>query len=297
MAAMLMLAATGCYAALTLIARHVSTEVHPVEVLFFRNLIGVAIMLPWIWRMVRPTGLSAARIGMHGTRAAFNSLSLACWFGAVGLMPLAEATAITFTAPLWVMVFAALFLTEPVRARRLGATLIGFIGVLIILRPGSAGASVDPLGPGPLLALGAAAAWALTVVSLRSLARTEKPEAIMAWQVLLMAPISLPPALFYWSWPSGATLLWLCLLAVLATVGQLCHIRALKLQDVTALQPIDFIKLPVVAILALMLFGEEPSLAALIGGVVVFAAATFVSWREAQAKRPSRPVGRPAVEP
>src|SRR3546814_9658254 len=85
-----------------------------------------------------------------------------------------------------------------------------------------------------------------------------------------MAPISLLPALLFWSWPSPESCLWLAGLAALATGGQFCHIQALRLQDVTALQPIDFVKLPIIAVMALVLFGEQPSIWALAGGVVVF---------------------------
>ena len=284
-AACLMLGATACYASITLIARHLSGEVHAFEVLFFRNIFGLVIMLPWLLRILQPGMLRAKRIGMHGVRAGFNSLSLGCWFLAVGLMPLADATAITFTAPLWVTIFAALFLGERVRIRRWSATILGFLGVMIILRPGSGGSGLDLLGPGALLALAAAASWALTVVTLRSLSRSERPEAVMTWQVLLMAPISLPAALFFWTTPSVTELLWMALLAALATAGQFCHIKALKLQDITALQPIDFVKLPIIAAMAFFLYGEIPSVWTFLGGIVVFVAASYVSWREARIKR------------
>src|SRR3546814_19195358 len=101
-----------------------------------------------------------------------------------------------------------------------------------------------------------------------------------------MAPISLLPALLFWSWPSPESCLWLAGLAALATGGQFCHIQALRLQDVTTLQPIDFVKLPIIAVMALVLFGEKPSIWALAGGVFVFAAATSVTWTEARATRP-----------
>ncbi|MFN4089931.1 MAG: DMT family transporter [Alphaproteobacteria bacterium] len=284
-AALLMLTATGAYACIALIARHLSSEVHAFEILFFRNIFGLVIMLPWLWQTIRPEVLATTRIGMHGVRAGFNSLSMGCWFLAVGLIPLADATAISFTAPLWVTIFAALFLGETVRIRRWAATLIGFAGILVILHPGLAEGGLDALSPGVLVALVAAAAWAITVVTLRTLARTERPETVLTWQVLLMAPISLPAALLVWTWPTTEALLWLALLAALATAGQFCHIRALALQDVTALQPIDFVKLPIIAGLALLLFGEEPSLWTIGGGIVVFCAASYVSWREGQLKR------------
>lgn len=293
-AACLMLLATVCYASMTLIARHLSGQVHAFEVLFFRNAFGLVIMLPWLLRLVQPGMLKAGRIGMHGLRAGFNSVSLGCWFLAVGMMPLADATAITFTAPLWVTIFAALFLGETVRARRWSATVVGFVGVLIILRPGAADSGFDILTPGALLALGAAASWAMTVIALRSLSRSEAPEAVMTWQVLLMAPISLPAAAFFWTMPNLQELLWMGLLAAMATAGQLCHINALRLQDITALQPIDFVKLPIIATLAFFLYAEVPTVWTFVGGVVVFVAASYVSWREARIKR-GRAVAVPIV--
>src|SRR3546814_10330076 len=109
-AALLMLTATCCYAAVALVVRHLSSELHAFEILFFRNVFGLVILAPWLWRILGPGMLRADRLGMHGTRAALNSLSMACWFLAIGLMPLADITAIAFTAPLWVTVFAALFI-------------------------------------------------------------------------------------------------------------------------------------------------------------------------------------------
>lgn len=284
-AAALMLAATACYAAMTLTVRFLTDHVHAFEILFFRNAFGLIIMLPWLLHIMRPGVVSMRRIGTHGLRAGFNALSLGCWFLAVGLIPLTEATAITFTAPLWVTVFAALVLGEVVRVRRWTATLIGFAGVLVILQPWAGESGFDLLTPGALLALGAAAFWALTVITLRTLSRTERPEAVMIWQVLLMAPLTLPAALLFWTGPSLEDLLWMGLIALLATVGQFCHINALRLQDVTALQPIDFVKLPMIAVMALVLFGEVPSFWALSGGIIVFVSASYVSWREAKLKR------------
>ena len=279
-AAILMVAATACFGCMTILVRYLTDQLHPLEVAFFRNSLGLVILLPWLWQAGALGVLRTQRLGRYMLRAGINVISMFAWFTAVPLMPLADLTALNFTSPLWATMLAALILGERVRARRWSATLIGFLGALIILQPG-----FQELNLGAVLVLISAASWALVSVLIRTLTATEDARAIVTYQVLLMAPLSLPPALFYWTWPGLETWFWLFVLAGVATAGHLCFVRAAALQEITALQPIDFFKLPLVAALALFLFDEVPNPSVWIGAVVIFAAGTYISWREAQLKR------------
>ena len=279
-AALLMVAATACFGCMSILVRHLAEQIHPLEVAFFRNLLGLAILLPWLWQAGALGVLRTNRFGRYMLRAGVNVLSMFAWFMAVPLMPLADLTALNFTAPLWATIFAALMLGERVRTRRWSATLIGFAGALVIIQPG-----FKELNIGAVLVLISSASWALVSVLIRTLTATEDGRAIVTYQVLLMAPLSLPPALFYWTWPTLEDWFWLFVLAAVATAGHLCFVRAAALQEITALQPIDFFKLPFVAAVAFFLFGEVPSGWVWFGAIVIFAAGTYVSWREAQIRR------------
>jgi drug/metabolite transporter (DMT)-like permease len=165
--AILMIGACAGFAAMMAIVRKVTPGVHPFEAVFFRNLLGVAFMLPWIlksgWRRLR-TG----RPVMHLLRAVCGLVALPLLFTAVSLMPLAEVTALSFTAPLFATVGAALILGERVRLRRWAATGVGFLGALIIIRPG-----IDTFAGASLIALGSAAGIAAAQLSVKALSRTE----------------------------------------------------------------------------------------------------------------------------
>ena len=278
-AALLMLAAVTCFACMSALVRHISESLPPLEIAFFRNFLGLLILLPWLWRAGALGVLRTKRFGQYMLRAAVNVVSMLAWFTAVPLLPLADLTALGFTGPLWATLLAALMLGETVRARRWTATLVGFLGALIILQPGFREFNV-----GAVLVLFSAASWALVTILIRTLTATEDARAIVTYQVLLMAPLSLMPALFVWEWPGPETFLWLCLLAAVATVGHLCHVRACALQEVAALQPLDFAKLPVIAILAFIFFDELPTVWVWAGAAVIFASGSYISWREARLK-------------
>ncbi len=123
------------FAAMSALVRHLAGELHPFELAFFRNAFGLLFILPWFWRS-NLASLATTRIRLYGFRAVISTGAMLCWFTALTLMPIAEVTALSFTAPLFATVGAALFLGEVVRLRRWAATLIGFAGAMIILRPG-----------------------------------------------------------------------------------------------------------------------------------------------------------------
>lgn len=286
-----MLAAMTSFASMSIILRHVTQDVHPFEVAFFRSFLGLIILLPWIVKAGGTRMLRTRRLGLFTLRGAFNVTSMLAWFTAVTMMPLADLTALSFTAPLWATLFAALVLHEVVRARRWSATAIGFLGALIILRPG-----FSDMNMGALLVLLSSATWAMTTIVIRVLTRTEESSTIVIWQALMMAILSLPPALLVWQWPTPEAFLWLCLLSGIATFGHMCHVRACSMQEVAALQPLEFAKLPVVALLAFLIYEEIPSIWVWVGAVIIFASGMYISYREARLKKSAGPASKSAVE-
>jgi drug/metabolite transporter (DMT)-like permease len=270
----LMFASTCLIAAMHGAIRHVSATIHPFEIAFFRSLFALVVVLPWFVRHgLAP--LRTRRIGLHGLRALFNVASMLAFFYALSIAPLAEVTALGFTAPIFATALAALMLGEVVGPRRWSAILIGFAGVLLIVRPG-----LGQLGPGQLLTLGSSLSWACALLIIKTLSRTDASVTIISYMALLMMPLVLIPAVFVWQWPSVAELLWLALIGVLGGAGQLCMTEALRLADTSVVMPIDFCKLLWVSALAFVAFGEIPDPFTWLGGGVIFASTLYIAYRE-----------------
>ena len=252
-----------------------SSQLHPLEVVFFRNFLALFFLTPWIFKQ-RATVFKSNRKKLYTLRAVFNVVGMAAGFTALTLIPLAEATALSFTAPLFATLGAALILGEVVRQRRIIAIFFGFIGMLIILRPG-----IEAISPGALLAIANAITIEITVLIVKKLTITEKPITIVAFMALLQTPMALIPALFYWEWPSLITWTWLFCLAGAGTIGHLMYTKAIQLAEVSQLQPIDFVRLPIIALFGYIVFAEQPGIWVWIGGAVIFLSTAYVTHREA----------------
>jgi len=193
-----MVLAAALMAMLAGMIRYLANSIHPFEIAFFRSFIGLVFVVPWLIR----SGIPAAktkRLRLFSIRAVVGAAAMITWFYALSIMPLADAVALSFTAPLFVTAGAALFLGEDVRARRWTATVIGFCGAMIILRPG-----VGSLSLAACLVLFSAATMAAAGLMVKELSRTEPAKVIVLYMVLFMSPLTLIPALFVWHWPSPA---------------------------------------------------------------------------------------------
>jgi drug/metabolite transporter (DMT)-like permease len=288
-----MLSACVLFAIMTGLVRHVADSgMHPWEVAFFGNLFSLLVMAPWILR-AGVAGLRTARLPLYTLRAFVGMVSMLCWFWSVALMPITEATALGFTAPFFVTILAALILKEVVRLRRWTAVIIGFLGALVILRPGFS--DLPLFGAG--VALGAAATQAASTIMIKTLSRTESPNAIVAYMTIYLTPMSLVPALFVWATPSWGQLGWLFLVGFVGTGAHLCFTRALKAADASAIMPIDFARLVFVAIIGMVFFSQIPSVFTWIGAAVIFASGIYVIRREHIAAREGRAKHPPPIEP
>ena len=272
-----MLLATIGAASLAGIVRHVSTTgLHPFEIAFFRIFFGLLVLAPWFFTSgLKP--LHTKRIGMHTLRAVTNVVSMLMFFMAVTIAPLAQIQALAFTAPLFATLLAIVILREKVRLRRWSAMIIGFIGTLVIIRPG-----VESIDTGSLLALGSAAIWGFTLIVIKLLARTESSITITSYMTLLMAPLALIPAAFYWTWPSTEQYLWLTAGGIAGTLAQLAMSQAFRIAETTAILPVDFLKLIWGALIGYIFFGELVDSWTIIGGIIIFSGATYIAYRERQ---------------
>lgn len=288
-----MLLASAGFAAMTGLVRHVADSgVHPWEIAFFRNFFSLVVMGPWMIK-AGLAGLRTARLPLYTLRAATGVLSMLAWFWSVSLLPITEATALGFTAPFFTTILAALVLREAVRLRRWTAVIVGFLGMLVILRPGSG----DIAAFGAAVALFAAATQAASTIMIKTLSRTESPNAIVAYMGIYLAPMSLVPALFVWAWPSWGQVGWMALLGFVATFAHLCFARALGAADASAIMPFDFARLVFVAIIGMVVFDQIPSVWTWVGAAVIFASGVYVVRREAVAAREGRAKHAPPIEP
>ena len=257
-------------------------HLHPFEVVFFRNLFSLIPLVPWFISH-RGRGLKTDRVSLFLLRGTVTLASMLTWFWAITLIPLAEATAISFTTPLWTTIAAIVILGEKVRLRRWTALAIGFLGAMIVLRPGA-----HPLDPGMTMMLFSAVLSAGSVILVKILSRTESTTAIVAYMAVFLTPASLVPALFVWSWPTPAQFAWLIGLGVVATLGHLAVTWAYHLADASALVPYDFTRLIFAALIGLVFFDQRPENTTWIGAAVIFTSSAYIAHREAKLARERR---------
>jgi drug/metabolite transporter (DMT)-like permease len=280
--ALLMAAAAACYAILHGSVRFVSSEIHPFEITFFRNLFGFVVLLPWfVVHGLKP--LRTRRIGLHLVRATSNVAAMLMFFMALSMTPLAQVQALGFTAPLFTTVLAIFILGERVRLRRWMALMAGFVGALIIIRPG-----FQPIDTGSLLTVGSAAIWGFTLVTIKILSRTDSAVTITAYMVLLMSPLSLLPALFYWTWPGPGAWFWLVVCGVSGTAAQLLMAQSFRVAEATVVLPFDFTKIIWGALIGYLAFGESVDIWTWAGAAVIFSGVTYITYRERNLAAPER---------
>lgn len=259
--------------------KEVTTELHPFEAAFFRNLFGFPVVLAII--LHQGVGiLRTDQIKLHFIRGFGHVFAMMGFFFALAITPLAMANALAFTAPLFAAMLAVLVLGETFRWRRWTALIIGFAGTVVVLQPG-----VSAVGLGPLVALGASFIWGVILIVIKKLGQRDAAPTIVVYMFAFMTPISLIPALFVWQWPTWEQLGLLLAMGTIGTGAHLTLVQALRLADTDMVMPVDFFKLVWAAVLGYFLFAEVPDIYTWIGGTMIFAGATYLAIRENQEKR------------
>ena len=278
----LMLLSTIAVACMHASVRFITRELPAFEVAFFRNLFGLVALSPWFLRYgLAP--LRTRRLRWHAIRGALNAVSMLAFFTGLSLTPLAKVTALSFSTPLFVTVLASVILGEVVRIRRWIAVAVGFIGMLVILRPGLIGLQL-----GALLILISSLLWSFAILIIKDLSKTDSSITITVYMGLFLTPLTLIPALAVWRTPEWYQLGWLLLIGILGNTGQVALTQALKYADSSALLPLDFIRLVWASVIGYLVFMEIPDGWTWLGGIIIFASASFIAWREAQL-RAARP--------
>ena len=273
-----MLGAMASFLMIAVGARELSDTMNTFQIVFLRSLVGFGIIL----LVLAKQGIKVPetkRLKIHIFRNILHYSAQAAWILGVSLLPLATVFAIEFTTPIWVALMAVLLLNERLNRGRLVAILFGLIGTLIILQPGLGG-----IGLGYLAVLWAAVGYGATYVITKMISNTEAPITILFYMTAVQAVVGLVPGLIVWVAPKPEDIFWIGSLGVLGLTSHYCLTKAFIYADATLVLPIDFLRLPLAAVVGFFFYQEAFELAVLVGGVVIFAGNYYNIHTETSAK-------------
>jgi len=217
-------------------------------------------------RPVRRPDRPPACLPQHALRNTVHYAAQYGWFVALTLIPLAQVVSIEFTMPIWSAALAVLFLGERMSGRKWFAVLLGLVGVAVIVRP-----DTGVLDAGQLIALASAVGFAVSVVLVKSLTRTDAAVAISFWMLMIQSVIGLVPALLVWQWPSATVWGWVVVVAFCGTYSHYCFARAMQHADATVVVPMDFLRVPLTALVGWLAYSERLDLFTALGVGLILA--------------------------
>lgn len=245
--------------------REATRELSVFQVMLLRSSIGLLLIAPLVRGAGGRAALRTQRLRDHTLRNVVHYAAQYAWFAALAMIPLAQVVAIEFTMPIWTVLLAAAFLGERITAAKTIAVVLGLVGVTLIVRPGSAGG----IEPGQFVALAAALGFAVSVVMVKSLTRSDGAIVIIFWMLVIQSLIGLAPALATWRWPSGAAWAWVLLVAFCGTYSHYCMARALSYADATVVVPMDFLRVPLTALAGWLIYAERLDLLTVLGAALI----------------------------
>jgi drug/metabolite transporter (DMT)-like permease len=270
------------FVAVTILVRYLGSDMPAVQAAFIRYLIGVGLLLPWILK-VRWLRLGGGQIRLYVARGIVHGTAVMLWFYAMARIPIAEVTAIGFSAPVFTALGAILIFREQVRARRMLAIAAGFIGTLVILRPG-----FQTIESGSLAQLVASLFFAGSFLLAKQMTRSESSTDILIMLTLFCTLALMPGAIYVWVEPTWFEVGWLALTAVFATAGHYALTRAIGYAPLTVTQPLSFLQMVWAILFGYWLFDEIPDVWVVAGAVIIVAAVSYLTHREARSARRAR---------
>ncbi len=274
-----MTASGAFYSFIYIIVRSLTETFAVSQVVLFRAVLGSAFMLPWLYA-AGFQGLRTSRMPLYLWRMGFSFVGALGWMYGIRGMPLADANALMFTLPLFTLIFAALWLSERPGPHRIAATFIGFLGALIILRPGMIEVSLAALAT-----LFAAAMFAAALIGTKKLTATENPNAIVFYLYSLMIPPAAVVAISDWKNPGLDDVPLLFALGLCTIGAQQCQTRAFKAAAASLVVIINYVQLPMIAFLAWAIFGQGTDVWTWVGAAVICASTYYISYRESRSRR------------
>ena len=260
-----MVLSLASFVLMTVAARQLSGRMATFEILFLRSLVALIILLALSPRL-GGGAYATRRLGLHVARNVIHFCGQYAWVWGIAITPLALVTAIEFTSPVWVSLLAALLLGERLTLPRWAAIAGGVLGIIVIAQPGT-----SAFGRGALIVLGGSFCFAASVLVVKTLLRTDRVTAVVFYMSAIQLPLGLAGALFAWVWPVPADLPWILAMGVTSLSAHYSMGRALSLADASFVLPIDFLRLPCIAVVALLLYGEPIDGWTMLGAALIFA--------------------------
>jgi len=270
---------TGIDASIKLAA----TDIHPFVIAFFRSVFGFMILFPFI-AINGVSIVKTSNIKLHVLRGILGASGTLCFFYGISITTLAQATALHFTTPVFGVILAILLLKERVTISKLFALLIGFLGILVIVRP-----ETGFINLGNFLILCSAILQAFTVIVLKKLTKTDSAISITIWMSITISFLAFPFAFIQWQWPDGAGLLLLALIALFGTGGQYCVSRSLAIAEANAVLPIEYVKIIWASIVGFLVFSEVPDRFMIVGIILIIFATSIILFPKIYTRFTSRP--------
>jgi len=265
--------------------KFLSDDLHPIIICFYRCLMGLILITPFVARN-NFHALQTDNMRLQIFRALINIISMICWFSAISMMHFEKATALGFTTPLFTTVLAVLILGEVIRFHRTAALLLGFVGILIIIRPG-----YMPFEFGTVLMLIASFSFSFVLIFVKKLSATDSSLTIIFYHLLYMTPAFFILSLFYWENINFNQLIIFILMGASGLLSHWCLAQAFKMSDTTFVMPLQFTKLIWASLIGLFIFAEQPDVWTWVGGVIIFISIVYITYREAFKKKgTSKPI-------
>jgi drug/metabolite transporter (DMT)-like permease len=271
--ALWMAGAVLSFSAMAIAARELLRHMGAFEVVLMRSVVMLGIVLVLLPRA--SVTVRTRRFGLHLLRNSVHFVGQTCWVYAIGALSLATVFAIEFTMPVWTAVLAVLLLGERLTPPRLVMLTLGLAGVLIILRPGA-----SFIHPAALVMLLGSFAFGAQFIFTKQLTATERPTSVLFWMATIQMPLSLVASLPQWVWPSLADLPWALAIGIGGYTAHYCLTRSLRIADATVVVPVDFTRLPLIAVVGAAFYGEALDPMVFVGAAVIFAGTWFSLARE-----------------
>jgi drug/metabolite transporter (DMT)-like permease len=262
-----MLGSVISFCLLAVATRELNKQIPVQEIIVFRSLLGLIVTTIIITYLRQFDVFKTRRIGLQLVRHGFHFFGQAGWLFGIGYLTLADVFALEFTVPVWVAIIAALFLRERLTPMKIVAIALGLTGVVIIVNP-----TTGLLEPAALIVLGAAVCYAVAHTSNKSLSGTETALGLLFYMSLIQLPIGLTLSIGSFVMPGGVEWLWLATIGLMALTGHFCLTRAMQVAEVGYVMTIDFLRLPLIALIGVALYLEPLKLSLMIGGLVILAA-------------------------
>ncbi|QYX58585.1 DMT family transporter [Roseovarius sp. SCSIO 43702] len=281
-----MIGSVCAFSAMAVAGREVSFAFDTFEIMMYRSLIGLVIVLAVASLAGTRGQITRRKPGLHLVRNVAHFTGQNLWFYAITVIPLAQVFALEFTSPLWALLLAPLVLGERLTTRRVVLACVGFAGILVVTRP-----SPETLDWGIGAAATAAVGFAITAIFTRKLTRTETLTCILFWMTALQSVMGLLCAGIDGdiALPRLATLPWLVVIALGGLVAHTCLTKALSLAPATVVMPVDFARLPLIAMIGMLFYGESLDIFVFLGAGIIFAANYANIWSETRRRAPPTP--------